>query len=60
MTTTPATPAEASTPTGPVMESVRLHVAEGAEEAFEAAVEEAAPMFREHGATSFRLLRQVE
>ena len=37
MTTTPATPAEASTPTGPVMESVRLHVAEAAIRAHELA-----------------------
>ncbi|GGK53647.1 antibiotic biosynthesis monooxygenase [Micrococcus flavus] len=62
MTTAPEkpTPTGPAFPTGPVMESVRLHVAEGAEESFEAAVAEAAPMFREHGATSFRLLRQVE
>lgn len=55
-----AAASEQSTPTGPVTESVRLHVAEGANEAFEAAVEEAAPLFRQHGATSVRLLRQVE
>ena len=56
MTTAP----EQSTPTVPFMLSVRLHVAVGAVEAFVAAVAEAAPLFREHGATSFRLLRQVE
>ena len=45
---------------GPVIETVELHVTEGAEEAFETAVAEAAALFREQGATSFRLTRQVE
>ncbi|MDY6055000.1 antibiotic biosynthesis monooxygenase [Micrococcus sp.] len=47
-------------PEGPVTEMVELQVAEGAAEAFEAAVAEAEPLFREHGATSFILRRQVE
>lgn len=51
---------QGTTPAGPVVESVELHVAEGAEAAFEAAVAEAEPLFRDKGATSFALSRQVE
>ena len=47
-------------PTGPVTEAVELHVAEGAAEAFEAAIAEAEPLFRDAGCTAFRLTRQVE
>lgn len=49
-----------ATTAGPVVESVELHVAAGAEAAFEAAVAEAEPLFRDGGATSFALSRQVE
>lgn len=49
-----------ATTAGPVVESVELHVAAGAEAAFEAAVAEAEPLFRDKGATSFALSRQVE
>jgi len=49
-----------TTTAGPVVESVELHVATGAEAAFEAAVAEAEPLFRGKGATSFALSRQTE
>lgn len=51
---------QAAAPAGPVTEMVELHVAEGAAEAFEAAVAEAAELFRAKHATSFQLVRQVE
>lgn len=51
---------QGATTAGPVIESVELHVAAGAEAAFEAAVAEAEPLFRDKGATSFALSRQVE
>lgn len=51
---------QGTTTAGPVVESVELHVAAGAEAAFEAAVAEAAELFRGARATSFALTRQVE
>lgn len=53
-------PGTTPAPSGAVVEMVELHAAEGAGEALEAAVAEAAELFRGKGATSFVLSRQVE